>query len=207
MVRSMTLAAVGMLLCWSPLLGGDQVAATARSIPASLKAFPQQGPTTGLEPEVLDFRYHPSRWQTCIGLVDDPMKTIVGDDGGLYYDYGQQGPEPYNNGQGTFGTRVFARFAGTDQPGPLQQSLYSPRVPLVISKQRCGEWDFVQEAWSAVVPGAHWNRTGTGRVDYLSLATREFRICSGNWHGVLGSWLNAQLTARQLSHSRPCRWS
>ena len=88
--------------------------------------------------QVLDFRYRPARWQTCIGLVDDPFKTIVGDDGGLYYDYGRRGPEPYDNGQGVFGTRLLAEFVTGAEPGSLSQSLASPRVPIVVSKRQVG---------------------------------------------------------------------
>ena len=80
--------------------------------------FPLQGPTENLEPEVLDFRYQPGRWQACIGLPDDPYKTIVGSDGGLYYEYGKRGPEPYDNGQGSFGTRVLAALEADGEPGP-----------------------------------------------------------------------------------------
>ena len=173
MLRPYMLTTVVLLFGCSITMADDHSGANSREIPVSIAAFPRQGPTEGLEPEVLDFRYHPSRWQTCIGLIDDPMKTIVGDDGGLYYEYGKQGPEPYSNGAGTFGTRLLAGFVGPEQPGPLQQSLYSPRVPLVVSKRQVGAWDFVQEAWSAVVEGAVWNKTGEGRVDYLSLTARN----------------------------------
>lgn len=33
-------------------------------------AFPLQGPTKNLEPDVLDFRYQPDRWQACMGRPD-----------------------------------------------------------------------------------------------------------------------------------------
>ncbi len=174
MLRAFMLSTTVLLLSWWGEPFGHALTVYGGEIPVSIAAFPVQGPTEGLEAEILDFRYRPGRWQTCIGLVDDPHKTIVGDDGGLYYDYGKQGPEAYDNGQGVFATRVLARFeSGSDQPGPVQQSLLGPRVPLVISRQAVGDWNVVQEAWSAVVPGAAWNRTGEGRVDYLSLAARN----------------------------------
>jgi hypothetical protein len=72
------------------------------------KVFPFKGPTEGLEPQKLDFRYAPGRWQVCIGLPDDPHKSIVGSHGGLYYDYGS----------GIFygfGTRILASL---DTQGP-----------------------------------------------------------------------------------------
>ena len=82
--------------------------------------LPVAGPTEGLEPQVLDFRYQPDRWQTCIGLVDDPHKTMVGDDGGLYYEYGKQGPEPYNCGEGSFGARVLVGIDGVGERRPAR---------------------------------------------------------------------------------------
>ena len=84
-----------------------------------IDAFPLQGPVEGLDPEVLDFLPLPAgRGQACLGLPDDPYKTIVGSDGGLYYDYGERGPEPYDNGQGSFGTRVLAELQAESEPGP-----------------------------------------------------------------------------------------
>ena len=102
--------------------------------------------------------------------MDDPYKTIVGDDGGLYYEYGTQGPEEYNNGQGSFGTRVLAGFVGNAQGGPLQQSLYSPRVPIVISERAYGQWLVRQQAWSNQMRGTGVTPTGADRVDYLTIS-------------------------------------
>ena len=128
------------------------------------------GPTEGLEPQVLDFRYQPARWQTCIGLVDDPYKTIVGDDGGLYYEYGKQGPEAYNNGQGSFGTRILAGFVADADAGTLRQSLYSPRVPIVISEREVGSWRLRQETWSNRMRDTESAQPSADRVDYLAIA-------------------------------------
>ncbi len=36
---------------------------------------------------VIDFRYSPDKSQTCIGLVDDPHKTLVWDDGSIAFGY------------------------------------------------------------------------------------------------------------------------
>lgn len=38
-----------------------------------------------MDKRVIDFRYAPEVWQTCIGLVDDPFKTVVREDGSLNY--------------------------------------------------------------------------------------------------------------------------
>jgi hypothetical protein len=139
-----------------------------------VEAFPLKGPTEGLEPEVLDFRYRPARWQECIGLPDDPHKTIVGSDGGLYYDYGSRGPANYNNGQGTFGTRVLAELQAAGPPGRRRQTLYSPRVPIVVTEQDCGKLTFRQQAWAGGVPSGSRGDTlpawSSRRVDFLWLA-------------------------------------
>jgi len=37
----------------------------------------KQGPAENLEKQKMDFRYAPKRWQACIGLPDDPHKSIV----------------------------------------------------------------------------------------------------------------------------------
>ncbi len=138
-------------------------------LPLVVEALPLQGPTEGLEPEVLDFRYQPGRWQACLGLPDDPYKTIVGGDGGLYYDYGQRGPEPYDNGQGSFGTRILAELQAEGEAAPCRQSLHSPRVPLVITERDQGDWQLRQEAWSGVLQGETLESRTPHRVDYLWL--------------------------------------
>ena len=133
------------------------VADDARPSPAQTKlvvdAFPLGGPAENLEPEVLDFRYQPGRWQACIGLPDDAYKTIVGSDGGLYYEYGKRGPEPYDNGQGSFGTRVLAELQVEGEPRPCRQSLQDPRIPIVMTERERGDWLLHQEAWSAALHG------------------------------------------------------
>jgi hypothetical protein len=149
--------------------GADETAPSTAKIPLVVDRFPVTGPTEGLEPQVLDFRYQPARWQTCIGLVDDPYKTIVGDDGGLYYEYGRQGPEAYDNGQGSFGTRILAGFVADAEAGPLRQSLYSPRVPIVISQREVGSWRLRQEAWSNRMRDVESAQPGADRVDYLAI--------------------------------------
>lgn len=138
-----------------------------KTVPVVIGSLPQQGPTEGLEPEVLDFRYHPSRWQACIGLPDDPFKTIVGSDGGLYYDYGVRGPEPYNNGQGVFGTRLLAGFHGVGAPGPVVQKLVDPRTPIIVTEQQFGDWTILQRAWAATDAAIADPNWPDDRVDYL----------------------------------------
>ena len=105
-------------------------------------ALPLQGPVEGLEPEVLDFRYAPGRWQSGLGLPDDPYKTIIGGDGGLYWDYGQRGPGQYHNGQGSFGMRVLAELVADGERGPLPAAAArSPHAPLVVTEPKEGRRD------------------------------------------------------------------
>ncbi|MHB0956687.1 MAG: hypothetical protein ACYC0X_09215 [Pirellulaceae bacterium] len=166
---SILLITLGLAAC------PDHPQPAAAQIPLVLDHFPATGPSEKLEPQVLDFRYQPSRWQTCIGLVDDPHKTIVGDDGGLYYEYGKNGPEAYHCGQGSFGTRVLAGFVGDVEGAPVRQTLHSPRVPIVITERELGSWLWRQEAWSNQMLGAESAQPGADRVDYLALTATNRR--------------------------------
>ncbi|MGA2068772.1 MAG: hypothetical protein ABSG86_27640 [Thermoguttaceae bacterium] len=139
--------------------------------PATLlevRAFPVTGPVEGLEAETLDFRYSPERWQACIGLPDDPHKSIVGSDGSLYYRYG--GGKYYD-----FKVRVRPELAADGPAGKVRQRLLEPRVPLVISEQTRGGLTLTSEAWAAA-PDAkgmtvdQWSRR---RVDYLWLRLKN----------------------------------
>ena len=164
------LAAISSIL-FACRANGEAPAARAE-VPLVVDRFPVGGATEGLDPEVLDLRYHPTRWQTCIGLKDDLYKTIVGDDAGLYYEYGKRGPEAYDNGQGVFGTRLLADFVADAQPGPLQQRLSSARVPIVISERQIGPWQFHQEAWSSVAAET-FTDSQAARVDYLWIVSKN----------------------------------
>lgn len=104
-----------------------------------------RGPVEGLEPEELDFRYSPSRWQTCIGLPDDPYKSLVGSDGGLYYDW-NRGMAKFHR----FGTRLLADLGTEEAPGGLRQELHSARVPVVTTRSRRGQLELRQIAWASV---------------------------------------------------------
>ncbi len=95
---------------------GSVWAEASKTTSLQVKAFPLGGPTQNLQPQVVDFRFAPYRWQTCIGLPDDPHKSIVGSDGGLYYDYG--GGRFYD-----FKTRVLAQL---DTRGRQRQSEPAP---------------------------------------------------------------------------------
>jgi hypothetical protein len=89
---------------------------------------------------VVDFRYAPADWQTCIGLPDDWQKTLVGKNGALLYDY----PGRY----GGFRTRITA-FRDAEWVG---QGLHSGRVPVVVTHKRSGTIEITEEAFSVAPP-------------------------------------------------------
>ena len=151
------------------VIGAAQAAAPPANTTVEVQAFPLQGQTDKLEPEVLDYRYAPGQYQVCIGLPDDPYKTIVGSDGGLYYDYGQRGPEAYHNGQGTFGTRVLAELTTEGDRGPRRQQLLDHRTPLVITEQQFGAATLRQQAWAGTTDASSLENRTAGRVDFLWL--------------------------------------
>ncbi|MBN1127180.1 MAG: hypothetical protein JXA82_19410 [Sedimentisphaerales bacterium] len=132
-----------------------------------IDSFPIYGQVKNLEPQVLDFRYKPERWQVCVGLPDDPHKTIVGSDGGLYYDYG--GGRFYD-----FKTRLLASLeTNTNAGSAFRQKLLHARIPIVISEQDYDGLQLIQRAWAGA-PGtndiAEWNKE---RVDYLWLTMKN----------------------------------
>lgn len=110
----------------------------------------------------LDFCYAPKRWQTCLGLPDDPHKSIVGSDGGLYYDYG--GGRFHD-----FKIRVQGDLETMGEEGVVRQRLVHPRIPVVITERQCGGLLLRQTVWAGAPDGrdpAQWSRE---RVDYLWL--------------------------------------
>jgi len=110
----------------------------------------------------LDFRYAPKRWQACIGLPDDPHKSIVGSDGGLYYDFG--GGRFYD-----FNIRIRGDVETRGKEGPARQRLVHPRIPVVVTEKPYGGLVFCQRAWAGAPDCqdvAQWSRE---RVDYLWL--------------------------------------
>jgi len=133
-----------------------------RTISLRAKAFPLAGPTQNLQPQVADFRYAPYYWQMCIGLPDDSHKSIVGSDGGLYYDYG--GGRFHE-----FKTRVLAQVDTQGTPGKVTQRLYDARTPIVITEQGWGGLVLQQIAWARAPDAGDVARWSEQRVDYLWL--------------------------------------
>jgi hypothetical protein len=115
-----------------------------------------------VESQVVDFRYAPSWWQTTICLPDDSLKTIVGKEGALLYDFSDKGA--YRG----FETIV---EAGLDGSVCVGQSLISSRIPIVRTKKQLGSVDIEEDAFSV---GSQMK--GYGRCDILVVHFRN----SGN---------------------------
>jgi hypothetical protein len=110
----------------------------------------------------LDFRYAPARWQACIGLPDDPHKSIVGSDGGMYYDYG--GGRFHD-----FRVRVRGDLESEGQEKPSEQELINPRVPVVSTETQRGGLRLCRRAWAGVPDCRDVDVWSRKRVDYLWL--------------------------------------
>jgi hypothetical protein len=110
----------------------------------------------------VDFRYAPERWQTCIGLPDDPFKTIVGYDGGFYYDYSKASGR-------RFGTQLHVELDTEGKATPKHQQLYSPRVPVVTTRHKQGALELRQVAWANAPEGKSVDEWSAKRADFLSL--------------------------------------
>jgi len=165
------IAVVCLSLC---LLAGSAPAAPSQTTLLEAKAFPLQGPTENLEPAVLDFRFAPYRWQTCIGLPDDPHKSIVGSDGGLYYGYG--GGRFHD-----FKTRILASLDTTGPEGEIRQRLHDARTPVVVTERNWGDLTLEQHAWARAPRTADIDRWSERRVDYLwlKMANKGTRAATG----------------------------
>ncbi len=152
-------ATIFLALC---LLATGLCGATPSTTRLEVKAFPVEGCAQDPDTQALDFRYAPARWQTCIGLPDDPHKSIIGSDGGLYYDYG--GGRFHD-----FKTRILAELDVNAPAGDVRQRLHDARTPIVITEQDWGDLTLQQYAWARVPEGGDVDRWREDRVDYLWL--------------------------------------
>jgi len=133
-----------------------------------------------LEPQVIDFRYSPTVWQSTIGLPDDPHKTVVASKGGLYYDF-----EPpdlsddtirYQGINGSalhFNTRVMAMLADANEYTPTHQELYHARIPIITTTQRNNGLLLRQQAWAKAPKSNDIEQWAPRRVDYLWLKMKN----------------------------------
>jgi hypothetical protein len=93
--------------------------------------------------EMVDYAYAPALWQTAIGLIDDPDKSVVDKSGTLLYDFSK-------GFDGEFATRISLDFA-PDAQWVLQQ-LQSPKIPIVVTQSQAGSLAIEQRAFSVAKP-------------------------------------------------------
>ncbi len=127
-----------------------------------VKAFKLKDKIKDLEEQKLDFRYAPKRWQACIGLPDDPHKSVVASDGGLYYDYG--GGRFYD-----FNVRIMADLETKGDEGNIKQKLLHPRIPIVTTEKLYGGLTLRQRVWAKAPEGLRVEQWRKKRIDYLWL--------------------------------------
>lgn len=162
-----------MLVKWLPIILGllsirlgsyppEPPAAADTEIKLQVTGFEQQEALNDRPELKVDFRYAPERWQACIGLPDDPHKSIVGSDGGMYYDYG--GGRFHD-----FRVRVKGDLETEGQEGPVRQELIDPRVPVVVTDAQRGGLRLRRRAWAGVPEGKDVEVWSRKRVDYLWL--------------------------------------
>jgi hypothetical protein len=75
--------------------------------------------------QVVDYRYAPQWWQSCICFPDDSCKTLVGPLGQMLYEYGGG---PFYNYVGSY--RTVVQFQADENMKITGQRLYSARVPV-----------------------------------------------------------------------------
>lgn len=138
------------------------IAGESPGILLETRAFELKGQTEGLEEQKLDFRYSPKRWQACLGLPDDSHKSIIGSDGGFYYDYG--GGRFFD-----FNVRIVADLETDGGQGSIEQKLLDPRIPVVITEQQRGGLLLRQRAWAGAPKDREVEQWGKRRIDYLWL--------------------------------------
>lgn len=157
LIRITGLILMGLASCPTQIL-----AANSRQILLQAKTFEIKGPIESLQAQKHDFRYAPKRWQACIGLPDDPHKSIVGSDGGLYYDYG--GGRFYD-----FGVKVTADLETNGSESDTKQKLLNPRIPVVITERQFGGLMLRQRVWAGPPESRKVEQWSRKRIDYLWL--------------------------------------
>jgi hypothetical protein len=103
-----------------------------------------QKPSVNEDDYKMDFRFAPVWGQTSICLPDEVQKTIVDDQGALYYDYIYRGP---------FNGCNISMSAGLDSVwnSGVSQHLYSAKVPILLTSSEKGRIIFSTDVF-AVAP-------------------------------------------------------
>ena len=79
-------------------------------------------------PDVVDFRYAPSSWQSTYCFPDDPYKSIVGNSGELLYGYPRAGAA-YDK----FPQIVSVGIKDSGDPKFVSQNFEAPGIPIVMT--------------------------------------------------------------------------
>src|SRR5690242_21455100 len=87
--------------------------------------------------ELVDYAYAPALWQTAIGLIDDPDKSVVDKSGTLLYEFSK-------GFDGAFATRISIDLAPDTQW--VLQRVQSPKIPIVITQSQVENLAIAQEA-------------------------------------------------------------
>ncbi|HXS08306.1 MAG TPA: hypothetical protein VN723_16060 [Rhizomicrobium sp.] len=93
--------------------------------------------------ELVDYAYAPALWQTAIGLIDDPDKSVVDKSGTLLYDFSK-------GFDGAFATRISIDLAPDTQW--VLQRVQSPKIPIVITQSQVENLAIAQEEFSIAKP-------------------------------------------------------
>ncbi len=99
---------------------------------------------------VVDFKYQPREWQTCYGLKDDFYKSMIDNDGNLWYDfaYGNHIGFPYDNycyerNKG-YQLAIFPQLVLQEDTSKRHQEMQSAKVPVIRSWKGYGNLKFRQ---------------------------------------------------------------
>ncbi|MEM7107341.1 MAG: hypothetical protein AAF519_03875 [Bacteroidota bacterium] len=110
----------------------------------------------------VDFRYQPREWQTCYGLKDDLYKSMIADDGSLWYGF-QFGTNhigfPYPNycwerNKG-YSTALIPQFINQGYPDSLHQVIESEKLPIVHNYAQYGNLSYAQTTFASFKDSAN----------------------------------------------------
>ncbi|MEN8202675.1 MAG: hypothetical protein ABFS28_08775, partial [Bacteroidota bacterium] len=134
-------------------------------------AFSQNANTTreGLK---VNFEYAPLWWQTAIGLPDDHLKTVIGKEGQMYYDFVRVLAKKDKHGPFRgFRTEISLQIPDTCQW--KDQKLASPKIPIIETYFESGNMQ-IQQSGFTVAP-AFINKPGNKDKQYLGIkAQRDY---------------------------------
>jgi hypothetical protein len=137
-----------------------------------VQSFPIAEDTSRLEKQHLDFRFQPHDWQICIGLPDDPHKSVVFSDGTIYYDF----IHPSNKDRGLFRhfrTQITASLLSSTDTIRTTQRIWNGKVPVVHTKKQAGDIRLDQHIWANAPEEDALTQWAPERVDYLWLILKN----------------------------------